>query len=325
MPEDFPTIPEPLVVALRRQFYRQLHRFIPERALQSRQDVLRSRILVASILLLGVILGVLALLAETLIPMGPGVIDLERTLVFSFAAGMVLALVALRATGSTAVSANLLLTAIQANLILTAAFFGGFQAPTLPAMLIVPVLAALLAGRASSLVWGVAVISSWLGFFALEGSQRGFESLLGAEGHSISVLLNLTAACITTLSVVLLYERTNSRLRTELAAERAAFETLAAEDPLTGLPNRRSFADRLETALRRADRSGRFLALCIVDLDGFKRVNDQYGHAAGDEILRTVASRLCEQLRTTDSVARLGATSSRSSWRRSRRPATCRV
>lgn len=77
-------------------------------------------------------------------------------------------------------------------------------------------------------------------------------------------------------------------------------------DILTGLPNRVLFADRLDQALAHARRHGHNLAVCLLDLDGFKPVNDTHGHATGDQILREVAGRLREALRSGDTAARLG-------------------
>lgn len=81
---------------------------------------------------------------------------------------------------------------------------------------------------------------------------------------------------------------------------------LAFHDYLTGLPNRVLMEDRLEVALQRIQRKPRSLWLAMVDLDGFKQVNDTWGHAAGDEVLRVVARRLQSVLRQGDTVARLG-------------------
>ena len=80
----------------------------------------------------------------------------------------------------------------------------------------------------------------------------------------------------------------------------------AFHDPLTGLPNRALFGDRLNGAVERAARGGGRLALLTLDLNGFKQVNDTLGHAVGDEVLVAVASRLRDQLRGVDTVARLG-------------------
>jgi len=81
---------------------------------------------------------------------------------------------------------------------------------------------------------------------------------------------------------------------------------LAFRDPLTGLANRTLFMQRLEQAHARAAQHGTRLAVLFIDLDNFKRVNDSLGHAWGDEVLLTVASRLRSCLRPSDTAARLG-------------------
>ena len=80
----------------------------------------------------------------------------------------------------------------------------------------------------------------------------------------------------------------------------------AAHDKLTGLPNRRLFDDRLKQALARAHRSRIPVAVLYVDADKFKPVNDMYGHAVGDALLKHFGSRLAACVRATDTVARIG-------------------
>ena len=77
-------------------------------------------------------------------------------------------------------------------------------------------------------------------------------------------------------------------------------------DGLTGLPNRALFFDRIQQAIEGARRSNRRVQVMVLDLDGFKAVNDSYGHAAGDEVLRQASQRMESCLRTSDTVARLG-------------------
>jgi diguanylate cyclase (GGDEF)-like protein len=87
---------------------------------------------------------------------------------------------------------------------------------------------------------------------------------------------------------------------------RVQSEELAGHDALTGLANQRLFDELLASAAARAARSGHDGAVLIVDLDGFKAVNDTYGHPAGNEVLREVARRLSGVVRAGDEVARVG-------------------
>jgi diguanylate cyclase (GGDEF)-like protein len=81
---------------------------------------------------------------------------------------------------------------------------------------------------------------------------------------------------------------------------------LALHDPLTGLPNRRLFADRMASAVERSRRTGTEMAVLVIDLNDFKQVNDTYGHHVGDLVLRRVASTFTERVRRSDTVSRTG-------------------
>jgi diguanylate cyclase (GGDEF)-like protein/PAS domain S-box-containing protein len=83
-------------------------------------------------------------------------------------------------------------------------------------------------------------------------------------------------------------------------------ERIAHFDPLTGIPNRRLLSRHLDQAVQQSRRSGRSLAVCYLDLDGFKTVNDQMGHEKGDQLLIAVTTHLQQVLRHGDTVARLG-------------------
>jgi diguanylate cyclase (GGDEF)-like protein/PAS domain S-box-containing protein len=95
----------------------------------------------------------------------------------------------------------------------------------------------------------------------------------------------------------------------EFLVRRRAEELLAHQalhDPLTGLPNRVLFFDRLDHAILRLQREHAPLAVLFLDFDGFKSVNDRFGHAGGDEVLQRAADRVCAALRSEDTVARFG-------------------
>jgi diguanylate cyclase (GGDEF)-like protein/PAS domain S-box-containing protein len=93
---------------------------------------------------------------------------------------------------------------------------------------------------------------------------------------------------------------------TEIALARERIASLAYSDPLTGLANRTSLMPALEQAVQRARRKNAKIAVVFLDLDGFKEINDRYGHDAGDALLIELAGRLRDNLRASDLIARLG-------------------
>ncbi|MFD0518037.1 diguanylate cyclase domain-containing protein [Paractinoplanes durhamensis] len=97
---------------------------------------------------------------------------------------------------------------------------------------------------------------------------------------------------------------TNDGLMRDLTRERAILARQAFRDPLTGVGNRAMFMEHATDAL--ADADDTMTAVILLDLDGFKGVNDTYGHAAGDELLRVTAQRLNANVRSNDTVSRLG-------------------
>jgi diguanylate cyclase (GGDEF)-like protein len=122
--------------------------------------------------------------------------------------------------------------------------------------------------------------------------------LTASGGFFVAVMASFTMICaMSSANSWAAYERQVHLIRTQ--------ETLASTDPLTGIPNRRAYLERVSAAVEAAA-WGHPTVVCLVDLDGFKSVNDVGGHAAGDAMLKAVASALGGALRETDTVARLG-------------------
>ena len=102
------------------------------------------------------------------------------------------------------------------------------------------------------------------------------------------------------------YQSLIEQLAAELDAQRSKLEELVGHDPLTGLPQSGLVVDRLETALNKARRMKEQVGVLFLDLDGFKRVDDVHGHAAGDHLLQQIAARLKAALRAEDTIGRVG-------------------
>ena len=134
--------------------------------------------------------------------------------------------------------------------------------------------------------------------------------ILASDGHSVLGTLDVYSRAAQMpdaehLQILSLLAHLGS-----IAIERKAFEERLAHqsmhDPLTGLPNRLLFLDRLSLAIARCRRMHREVAVLFIDLDRFKNVNDSVGHDAGDELLVAVARRFEAALRPGDTVARFG-------------------
>jgi diguanylate cyclase (GGDEF)-like protein len=122
---------------------------------------------------------------------------------------------------------------------------------------------------------------------------------------AIAAVLYLLALFRSLEALSYFFGRTH-RLAHELQEEKARVEILARSDFLTSLNNRRAFYESGEKELRYAQRYGHTTCLTMLDIDHFKSINDRFGHAAGDAVLRAVAALIREQLRSTDIAGRLG-------------------
>ena len=131
------------------------------------------------------------------------------------------------------------------------------------------------------------------------------------EEH-VQLLKSLSSYCSIAIDNSRNYEKVNElnkiilKEKEELETANRKISDLASHDNLTGLNNRRLFNELLESAMLQTDRRGETLAVLFIDLDNFKPVNDTWGHAAGDEVLIEISNRFLSNIRSSDSVARIG-------------------
>jgi len=146
---------------------------------------------------------------------------------------------------------------------------------------------------------------SWASAMAESGEVRNAELVLKRRDGSKIVVLENSRVVLDADGRALFYEGT----LTDITASHELSQQLsydASHDPLTGLANRREFELRLQRALELMQATGAMHAVCFMDLDRFKAVNDSCGHVAGDELLRQLGQLLEQQVRSADVVARLG-------------------
>jgi diguanylate cyclase (GGDEF)-like protein len=173
---------------------------------------------------------------------------------------------------------------------LLAYYDGGVSSPTTLALFLTQVFAALSYPLASMITVAVA---SLVGVGVLGAVGGAVPSDLRADPAYVAMFL----VCMALTGLLCVWQsRLTERQRDELAE-------LSRTDPLTGCLNRRGFSERLEMELAR---EGTEVSLIVLDLNGFKEVNDHHGHAAGDELLRWVGSTLQALLRSSDATGRLG-------------------
>lgn len=166
----------------------------------------------------------------------------------------------------------------------------------------------------AAVIMGIAIVGMhYTGMAAAqfaEGSYCG-AAVDGLSGKGLDNLVLVTTLAV--LSIALLtsildarLEARTAELANSLTLANRELTQLALHDPLTGLPNRVLLADRIDQAMHVVQEQGGCFALMFIDLDGFKPVNDAFGHHIGDQLLREVSVRLREDLRSQDTLARIG-------------------
>jgi diguanylate cyclase (GGDEF)-like protein len=171
-----------------------------------------------------------------------------------------------------------------------------------------------LARAGAAVIMGFAIVGMhYTGMAAASFAEGSFCGALSGglrtDGLDKLVLVTSLAVLTITLLTSILDARMEARtaeLSNSLSEANRELTQLALHDTLTGLPNRVLLADRIEQAMRKADDQGGMFALMFMDLDGFKPVNDAFGHYVGDLLLREVATRLRDNFHRSDTLARIG-------------------
>lgn len=182
---------------------------------------------------------------------------------------------------------------------------GGLSAGAAPLIVLIVPAAILLGGMGAGRPWTAVVLIAGGALAVLDIGGHLPPSELPEEAMRLDRALSMFAGVLVSMVVVGLFERQSRETLAALAAERARLLHEATHDGLTGLPNRRMFREHVVERIRHARATGRPGALFYLDVDGFKRINDEFGHEAGDRLLVAFARRLRGRIGPDDFAARL--------------------
>ena len=218
---------------------------------------------------------------------------------------MLSAPVVLRASGSVAAAREVFLCALFFNFSWLSWHLGGIAAPTASWLITGPVVAMFLGGMISAGFWLAMSCASAALIYTLQANGVAMPAVPPTDMPLLHLVCDL-GLYVVVLAFVALFELSKNEGFSRLGQALATINELAIRDELTGAHNRRFVLDLVDKEKERADRSGSEFCLCLFDLDHFKRINDSYGHGAGDAVLRAFATAARAQVRACDAFGRYG-------------------
>ena len=281
--------------------------FIHENQKTSSDRLFRARVLISIIQIYIAILLVGAVLFRIFTPLQVEYQTITYIILSSPALLFIGILFHYKSKGHHGFSANASVTAAYLLVFLGVFISGGpFLSPANYVLPIPPLLAFCIIGRKPGFYWAGIVLATQIFFITIAFNHYPFPFMVDEGNVEINESIDWVIAYIAILSIAVIYETMNMRLKNERDTERARYQFMATHDALTGLPNRVLFLDRLNNTMLRSQRSKQGFSLLYIDLDGFKPINDNFGHNAGDEVLVTISRHIEQSLREADVVARLG-------------------
>ena len=266
----------------------------------------RQRILVMTCLFWLLLVMIFSALVPVAMELAPEAQFVVNAVFAATVVAAVLSMLVLRLLGNRLAAVNVLLSIYASAFAAACFYFGGTQSPTYPLLILVPAMAGLTGNIALSVVWGLLTLFFWVGVLQAERSGFEFMQVYPPSELSLAMMMTYVGLAFAVVIIITIYSETTRALRQKLLTTNSELEHLSSHDQLTRLPNRRFYDERITLALRRATENRGMTGLLFIDLNEFKKINDTYGHGAGDKLLIAVAQRVQANLRETDLVARLG-------------------
>jgi diguanylate cyclase (GGDEF)-like protein len=284
-----------------------IDRFIHPDLLAHAEQAFRARVLCGIIAVYSFIVGLTIVYIVALAPVPPSSIVITIVLLMVLIGAYGTILFTLRQYGAFELCCHLT-TGFTALVIAGGVVVSGgpLQSPATPVNVIPIILAFVLLGQRAGLLWAQWVLLVHLALIILGMQVLQFPQLLDTRFMTVHHAIHWAVTYGAIIGLMMVFDSINAQLKRERDQERERLAHLASHDPLTDLPNRSGFDQQLDKSIARADRNGSLVALLVLDLDGFKPVNDALGHAVGDCVLKAVSDRLRLHVRVNDTVARLG-------------------
>ena len=248
----------------------------------------------------------LTVITPLLIDMTPEGSFAARMLFVATGFSVLASMLVLRHLDNRILALHLLLLVYTGAFAIACVYFGGTRSPTYALLILAPVMAGIVGSVSATAFWGSLVLLIWVTILALERIGVPFQQIIAPHNYNLAITLAYTGMGVAVGGVIMVYAEMNKALRTTLNAANEELAILSSHDDLTGLYNRRFYDQGMARSLERASELGKPMALIMIDLDGFKQINDTYGHGVGDVLLTQLGMRLRHQMRETDLVARLG-------------------
>jgi diguanylate cyclase (GGDEF)-like protein len=276
-----------------------LHWFIPVELQQDPAILTRAQNVVNAVVM-AALSGPFYALTYHLLGFSAAALEILFCCIFMFIAPFVL-----KATGSIKLARELFLCAVFFNFTWLTYHLGGVSAPTASWLITGPVVAMFLGGVGTAVFWLMMSCATLSIIYALQVYGVPLPSHPITDMELLYLLCNIGLFTVVVI-FVLLFELTKTQGFIKLEQALKIINELAIRDELTGSHNRRHLIELMENEKDRPNRSGSSFCLCLLDIDFFKRINDRYGHAAGDSVLKAFAATAQKYIRVSDSFGRYG-------------------
>lgn len=251
-------------------------------------------------------ISIFMLAAKCYLPLNESAVIVLRVFFLFVASGSLLSVYVLRSFGQRIMATNIFLACLGIALIYLAFMTGGILSPVAIFLIFLPAVATLAIDSLAGKIWGLLAFLSWTLLFCAPYMGIEIPRTMREVDDSLFYYICILITHVFIGFLVFYYDGTSKILREALLNDKRDFRYLANYDTQTGVVNRRHFLELLKSEIVMSEKNVNSFCLFFIDLNDFKKANDEFGHHFGDEILEVFSHRLRQRVRATDTVARVG-------------------